>query len=70
MNELSENGSRGRGQPVELSENIGHGERTEIIEYDKSGNFVRSWTHGPDNIVRSFKYLLSRMPLTFARRWS
>ncbi|EKJ72412.1 hypothetical protein FPSE_07436 [Fusarium pseudograminearum CS3096] len=51
MNKLSENVSRGRGQPAELSENIGHGEPTEIIEYDKSGNFVRSWTHGPDNIV-------------------
>ncbi|KAM0365723.1 hypothetical protein ACHAPZ_005736 [Fusarium culmorum] len=51
MNELAENVGHGRGQPVELAESIGRGQPTEIMEYDNSGNFVRSWSHGPDNIV-------------------
>ncbi|GKU06799.1 hypothetical protein FLAG1_09715 [Fusarium langsethiae] len=35
----------------ELAENLGRGQPIEIAEYDKSGNLVRTWSHGPDNRV-------------------
>ncbi|KAG8677431.1 hypothetical protein FPOAC2_03657 [Fusarium poae] len=35
----------------ELAENLGRGQPIEIAEYDKSGNHIRTWTHGPDNHV-------------------